>query len=89
MHLKESRDPKLLLWAYTHVLGMLREQNRGVAGVGRGTLIMIGIKPDSTAGRGRRSARKYAVEGDLFTDALDRRPLCIRTVNPKIWPSDG
>jgi hypothetical protein len=31
----------ILLWAYTHVLGMLREQNRGVAGVGRGTLIFF------------------------------------------------
>jgi hypothetical protein len=41
MHLKESRDQKLLLWAYIHVLGMLREQNRGVAGVGRGTLIFF------------------------------------------------
>jgi hypothetical protein len=41
MQLKESRDQKLLLWAYTYVLGMLREQNRGVAGVGRGTLIFF------------------------------------------------
>jgi hypothetical protein len=40
MHLKESRDQKLPLWAYTHVLGMLRKQNRGVAGVGRGTLFL-------------------------------------------------
>jgi hypothetical protein len=41
MHLKESRDQKLLLWAYTHVVGMLCEQNRGIAGVGRGTLIFF------------------------------------------------
>jgi hypothetical protein len=46
MHLKESRDQKLPLWVYTHILGMLREQNRGVAGVGRGTLIFF---PKSTS----------------------------------------
>jgi len=29
MHLNESRDQKLLLWAHTHVLGTLGEQNKG------------------------------------------------------------
>jgi hypothetical protein len=30
----------LPFWAYTHVLGMLRERNRDVTGIGRGTLLL-------------------------------------------------
>ena len=32
--------PSLPFWAYTHVLGMLREQNRDITGIGRGTLLL-------------------------------------------------
>jgi len=30
----------LPFWAYTHVLGILRERNRDVTGVRRGTLLL-------------------------------------------------
>jgi hypothetical protein len=36
----------LPFWADTHVLGMLRERNRDVTGIGRGTLLLypLGVK---------------------------------------------
>ena len=42
-------------WADTHVLGMLRERNRDVTGIGRGTLLLdplleAGEKTTSDAG---------------------------------------
>jgi hypothetical protein len=42
-HLKESRDQRLLLWAYIQVLGMLLEQNRGDTGVGKGHTAIVSI----------------------------------------------
>jgi hypothetical protein len=37
---KTESTSKSLLWANTHILGMLREQNSGIAGVGRGALFL-------------------------------------------------
>jgi hypothetical protein len=40
MHLKESRDQKLPLWAYTHVLGMLRERTGVLQGLAEAQLFL-------------------------------------------------
>ena len=40
----------LPFWAYTHVLGMLRERNRDVTGIGRGTLLLYPLTRTDTHG---------------------------------------